>query len=388
MVDTSADNPSHENEDKLMANGVHSSDELSEEESEELFTQMESQLTDKEVLHMTDVLQCLQLSDTRGLRRLATTGDGFIDDNLRRQIWPKVAKVSVVETSPRPSPQTIESHAFYNQVVMDVNRSLSRFPPSIEATHRISMQDSLIRLIMRVLIKNPELHYFQGYHDICVTFLMVLGEEMAFYVVNQLSKTHFRVFMEKTMDKTADLMDIIAIVVREESPSLGQHMDRSQVGTIFALSWVITWFSHVLPTYEDVTRLFDFFLVSHSLMPLYFTVALVLRKEHHILDADCDMPSIHQLLTLVPETEELPIESLIGTALELMDRHPPQDMIRAQQKEKKERLMLAKRAKNRALFGSVFDFRYLFHTFTRFQFMSITVLVVFCATFYQIYWNV
>ncbi|CAG2112455.1 unnamed protein product [Medioppia subpectinata] len=351
MVDHFVDKECHQSDDKTVANGLTTDDGLSaeEEDSDEVFSQIDDQLSDEEVLHMTDVLNCLQRSDTRGLRRLATVGQGFITDNLRRQIWPKVAKVSVVETSPRPDLKTIESHEFYNQVVLDVNRSLKRFPPSIDTDHRISMQDSLVRLIMRVLIKNPELHYFQGYHDICVTFLMVLGEEMAFYVVNQLSKTHFRIFMDKTMEKTADLMDIIPILVRRESEPLGDHMERSDVGTIFALSWVITWFSHVLPTYEHVTRLFDFFLVSHSLMPLYLTVALVLHKERHILDTDCDMPSLHQLLTRIPETEELPIESLIESAVDLMDRHPPSDMIKEQESRKQLRLKLAKSRAKKAV---------------------------------------
>ncbi|XP_054168140.1 TBC1 domain family member 20-like [Oppia nitens] len=344
-------------------------------------------LSDNEVQQMSQVLTSLKLSDTKALRRLAKTADGFINDSLRQQIWPKVSKLSVIGTSPRPDTDTIESHPFYNQVVMDVNRSLKRFPPSIDTNQRISMQDSLIRLIMRVLIKNPDLNYFQGYHDICVTFLMVLGEEMAFYVVNQLSKTHFRVYMEKTMEKTQDLLDIIPIVVREENKTLSEHLERSEVGTIFALSWVITWFSHVLPTYEDVTRLFDFFLVSHSLMPFYLTVAILLYKQNQILDTDCDMPSVHQFLTRIPETEELPIEMLIESAMDLIRRYPPNDMIRAQERAKKLR-QKAENSRNVGLFSKMFDLRYLFNTFTKFNFMSITIVIVLSAAVFQFYRNI
>lgn len=186
------------------------------------------------------------------------------------------------------------------------------------------------------------------------------------------------------MDKTSDLMDIIPIIVKHEDQELSQHLERSEVGTIFALSWVITWFSHVLPTYEDVARLFDFFVASHSLMPLYLTAALVLYKQNNILSIDCDMPSIHQFLTRVPETEELPIESLIKSSLDLFDRYPPNQMIKEQQSLKKDR----KTIRRNVFFKTNFGFQYLFNSLFQINFISITILVVFCATIYQFYWNV
>lgn len=44
---------------------------------------------------------------------------------------------------------------------------------------------------------------------------------------------------------------------------------RAEVGTIFALSWLITWFGHVLSETKHTLRLYDFFLSSHPLMPIY-----------------------------------------------------------------------------------------------------------------------
>lgn len=45
---------------------------------------------------------------------------------------------------------------------------------------------------------------------------------------------------------------------------------RAEVGTVFALSWLITWFGHVLSDFRHVVRLYDFFLACHPLMPIYF----------------------------------------------------------------------------------------------------------------------
>lgn len=46
------------------------------------------------------------------------------------------------------------------------------------------------------------------------------------------------------------------------------------MGTIFALSWLITWFGHVLLDFRHVVRLYDFFLACHPLMPIYFAAVV------------------------------------------------------------------------------------------------------------------
>lgn len=51
-------------------------------------------------------------------------------------------------------------------------------------------------------------------------------------------------------------------------------INRAEVGTIFALSWLITWFGHVLSDFRHVVRLYDFFLACHPLMPIYFAAVV------------------------------------------------------------------------------------------------------------------
>ena len=47
-----------------------------------------------------------------------------------------------------------------------------------------------------------------------------------------------------------------------------------QVQPYFALPWILTWFSHSLQDIDTVSRLFDLFLVSHPLLPLYMAGAV------------------------------------------------------------------------------------------------------------------
>jgi hypothetical protein len=95
----------------------------------------------------------------------------------------------------------------YLQVVMDVNRSLKRFPPGIAEDDRPGLQDQLTRLIVRVLLRHPGLHYYQGYHDVAITFLLVVGEVYGYHIMQRLSISHLKEFMAPTMDRTTYLLN-------------------------------------------------------------------------------------------------------------------------------------------------------------------------------------
>lgn len=72
---------------------------------------------------------------------------------------------------------------------------------------------------------------------------------------------------------------------------------RAEVGTIFALSWLITWFGHVLSESKHTLRLYDFFLSSHPLMPIYLAATVrTCRRQQGVKQG------ISSSLTHHPET--------------------------------------------------------------------------------------
>ena len=114
---------------------------------------------------------------------------------------------------------------------------------------------------------------------------------------------------------------------RRECPELHDFLDESEVGTIFALPWLITWFSHVLPNYQDVVRLFDFFLAQPAatsnksfMMPVYLASALVLHRKEEVMASDCDMASVHSALSHIPL--DLQLEKLLKDATRLSHCYP------------------------------------------------------------------
>ena len=243
------------------------------------------------------------------------------------------------------------NHPMYSQVIQDVNRTIKRFPPSIDREERLSKEKQLTDLIMRILIENPDFYYYQGYHDICITFLLLLGEEKAFHVVNKVSNTHLRLFMEESMASTQLMLEIIPILVENEDKQLAKRLAKVEVGTIFSLSWILTWFSHILVNNRNVERLFDIFIASDYRLPIYLTACILLHHRDLILAKEQDLAVIFQCLAgLLDQEDQFPFEALLRQALELMVKYPPETLLDEQrrrmsvQREREEQLRSLYRA--------------------------------------------
>lgn len=117
---------------------------------------------------------------------------------------------------------------------------------------------------------------------------------------------------------------------------LCEFLEFSEVGTIFALPWLITWFGHVLPDYNDVVRLYDFFLAQPPMMPVYLAAAIVLHRSEDVLQVECDLASVHGILARIP-LESPPFELLLQKAASLYADYPP-DTIEEDVQERMQRI--------------------------------------------------
>lgn len=150
------------------------------------------------------------------LTPLAVSREGLLDDDVRQRAWPFMVSAAIEAEGGEealPTQEECEKHKEYNQVVLDVDRSLKRFPPGIKDEERPGLQEQLTRLIVRVLIKHKTLHYYQGYHDVAITFLLVVGEVKGYHIMQRLSVTHLKDFMAPTMEKTTHLLNYMYPIV-------------------------------------------------------------------------------------------------------------------------------------------------------------------------------
>ncbi|XP_052758513.1 TBC1 domain family member 20 isoform X2 [Galleria mellonella] len=297
----------------------------------ELNFDQESDFEDPEITKKRkEIEKCLSSPDNVNLEQwksFAQSKGGLISDEYRKVIWPLLVGVTQDEMTDPPSLDDLSAHQEYNQVVLDVNRSLKRFPPGIPYEQRVALQDQLTVLILRVIIKYPHLKYYQGYHDVAITLLLVCGERASFPLLCRLSygpAAPLAPFMQLTMQPTQHLLNYMLPVIARAHPDLAHFLDKAGVGTMFALPWYLTWFGHSLPRYADVVRLYDYFLCAPPLLPVYVTAALVLHRAAAVLAADCDMAVLHCMLSRLPD--DLPFEDILVTAKRLYDENDPVDL--------------------------------------------------------------
>ena len=262
------------------------------------------------------------------------TNGGLLSNRIRKIVWPKILKSNIIGTYQSPDEDEMQAHFYYRHVVLDVDRSIKRFPPSIKERQRLAMQDQLVRLIMRLLIRNPKIHYYQGFHDICVTILIILGEESAFHAMHSLVNSHLHRYMEKTTDSVALILELIPVLIQRKDQALFEFLERSEVGNIYCLSWVLTWFGHSLTNYRHLGRLFDLFIVNHELFNVYLVASILLYKRDQIMELDCCISEVYPFLNRLIENEEddLPFEELIENARVLLREYSPESLHKEQQK--------------------------------------------------------
>ncbi|XP_003745974.1 TBC1 domain family member 20 [Galendromus occidentalis] len=269
----------------------------------------------------------IRLGNSEVLKDLAISPMGLLEDSLRRRAWPIMLKLDGAERTQGVASDTLRSHQYYQQVLADVQRSIRRFPPSIPRVKRLRLQDKLNSLIMRILVANPDLHYYQGYHDICVTVLLVLDgdEDLAFRIVEDLSRTKLRPFMEVTVQGTVRQLDGVYPLLGHLNEPLKKFLEKSQCGVMFLLPWCITWFGHDLTHYATLVRLFDLFLASEELMPIYLAASIILKHHAYLLKQECSLSSVHAYLGRVLhliDCAQGEMEERIQFALESYRRFP------------------------------------------------------------------
>eukprot|EP00042_Codosiga_hollandica_P043951 m.424946 g.424946 ORF g.424946 m.424946 type:complete len:396 (+) comp56680_c0_seq11:3-1190(+) len=285
----------------------------------------------------------------------------------------RVQQVSLAFAALIGSPGAVREHPEYNQVELDVARSLWKWPTDANATERKDLREQLSQIIHAILIRHPDLHYYQGFHDVVSVLLLVVGDEAAFHMTEALVIAHFRDCMGANLSGVVAQLDLIFPLLAAVDAELAAFIRRSEVPPHFALSWVMTWFSHDLEDFAVAQLVFDFCLASHPLMPIYLAVEVGVRAlvqeclcsvcflgifshskcphfpwagwhqvvRYHrdlIMQTECDFPMVHTLLCSLPL--KTPLADIFAPAIALMEVHPPPALLRLSGIPQKSRTVL------------------------------------------------
>lgn len=114
----------------------------------------------------------------------------------------------------------------------------------------------------------------QGFHDICTCFLLVLGKKAAIPAAENVALFFIRDAMLDSFDPISKQLRLMSSLIEYEDPELTLFLEKANIMPYYALSWVLTWFSHDFEAYEKVIRLFDLFISSQAIMPVYIASAV------------------------------------------------------------------------------------------------------------------
>ncbi|ORX56244.1 RabGAP/TBC [Hesseltinella vesiculosa] len=267
-----------------------------------------------------EILDAIHLNDIQRLRQLGKDPGGFLTNKLRQKAWSLLLLHPNWKKPPRKQPPL--AHKDESQVQLDVVRSFNVYPSRIDNKTKASLKRHLSHVIVSVLRAYPDLHYYQGFHDICTVFLLVYEEHQHVHELVCLAALFYlRDAMLESLEPVLKQLHLLDALFKLEDEQLHQHLQDQGVLPFYCLSWVITWFSHDLDRLSNVTRLFDLFLCSNPIMPIFVSAALVLQFRDRVLKLD-DASLIHHTLSKLPQ-QSFDLEHLIAHAVQMSDHWSP-----------------------------------------------------------------
>jgi len=125
-------------------------------------------------------------------------------------------------------------------------------------------------------------------------------------VLHRIGVCHLRDALRKDFSEVISTLKITLFPLIEALGDYEVHdyLMKSKQEPYFALSWIITWFSHDVVDSGIAKRIFDACLASHPLLPVYLSIAMILHPYNRrlVLDKhDSDFASVHSRLCQLPK---------------------------------------------------------------------------------------
>ncbi len=279
-------------------------------------------------------------NDVVGLRELATTR-GLASKSVRKRAWPYLLDAKptgIYGTGPDATAYREHANTSHkdNAVVRaDIDRSLWKFSDGWTDEERDIERERLKNMINACVEGNDQgVFYYQGLHDVASVLLLVCGEGAAHGMLHRLVRCHLRDCTRATMDPALRTLRLLYPILKRADKELYKLLTR--LATVepalempyFALSWYMTWFAHDVDSLEDISRLFDLFMSSHPLMPLYVAAEVLAGARKEILKRGSDPELLYSFLNRLSITGpgRPTVDDLAKRAVALIKSVPPHEL--------------------------------------------------------------
>lgn len=227
------------------------------------------------------------------IRILSINKGGFINFENRKEIYKNIFEYISTYNSYAENENLKENEIlrmknnFHNEISQDFSRS--NLLNTIIETNDLSEEE--LQLFLNDLKKfsfdffdeNRKMYeYYQGFQDICLlSFILNIilsnHEDNTFYLKN-LSQLHFHKFLNKHKKiKFEILISILSDLIEEINPNINKNiLELTNSPPYYALSWIITWFSHKNSNIFFEFRIIDYLICSPPIA-IFYLVSVVSR---------------------------------------------------------------------------------------------------------------
>ena len=137
----------------------------------------------------------------------------------------------------------LEDEKMVDQIEKDVHRSLNHY--NIKLGKEL-LKRKLSGIMGSIFQQNEEWNYYQGYNDICSAPLMALNENLGYHVSLSISNYFIRDYLKSSFEKgVIPALKLMMKILEGTHRNVYDKISFIDIPT-FAVSWIITWFSHDL----------------------------------------------------------------------------------------------------------------------------------------------
>jgi hypothetical protein len=136
-------------------------------------------------------------------------------------------------------------------------------------------------------LDNQNYHYYQGYHDVGLYFLLLYLNDFETGV--SVFQRFSEFFLKENLIKHDDNFEkgynfervnlILSDITRLINPEAMKYIDEACYGKpTFAIPWVLSYFTHNVVNSSVQYRLFDYFITAHP-MAIYYLSSVIIAEE-------------------------------------------------------------------------------------------------------------
>ena len=189
----------------------------------------------------------------------------------------------------------------YNQIVKDVRRTLWNW--CLSTDDRQHKQAALCRILVKAFAQNRgNKHYFQGCNEVASILMFALGEVQAVqaldWLMNHTLTRWFELSLPPLVELMAHVMPLLHIVDEETYKHINECIMNYGQQPGFALSWLMTWFSHNSEDVQALYKIFDVLFDTHdgdAVAIIYIATQTIVMCKTDVLKLSDD--SVHEYFT-------------------------------------------------------------------------------------------